>query len=153
MSPRLLLWAEPSQLNVHDVHPTPPHPYSVHHVRTKAKMPEQEKVLRTVILKKIEDWDNWYMMIRTAAKVTKVWQYINPETPKNEIPTLDKLQEPLFSNVQQGARTMMDLAEVTKRKQFKYLQIKYKDQMDIYAKHELSLDSFNTEIQKSIGKG
>ena len=38
-----------------------------------AKMLEQEKVLRTVILKKIEDWDNWFMVIHTAAKVAKVW--------------------------------------------------------------------------------
>ena len=80
-------------------------------------------------------------MIRTAAKVAKVWQYINPKTPENELPTLDKPQEPLFSKVQQRVRMMMDLPEVTKREQFKYLQNKYKDQMEIYAKRELSLDS------------
>ena len=38
-----------------------------------AKMLEQEKVPRTVILKKIEDWDNWDMVIHTATKVVKVW--------------------------------------------------------------------------------
>ena len=118
-----------------------------------AKMLEQEKVPRTVILKKIEDWDNWYMVIRTAAKVAKVWQYINPETPEHELPTLDEPEEPLFSDVQEGATTMKDLTDIPTREHFKYLHNKYKDQMEIYTKRELSLDSFNTEIQRSIGKG
>ena len=116
-------------------------------------MLEQEKVPRTVILKKIEDWDNWYMVIRTATKVAKVWQYINPETPEHELPTLDEPEEPLFSDVQEGATTMKDLTDIPTREHFKYLHNKYKDQMEIYTKCELSLDSFNTEIQRSIGKG
>ena len=118
-----------------------------------AKMLEQEKVPRTVILKKIEDWDNWYMVICTAAKVAKVGQYINPETPEHELPTLDEPEESLFSDVQEGATTMKDLTDIPTREHFKYLHNKYKDQMEIYTKCELSLDSFNTEIQRSIGKG
>ena len=41
---------------------------------------------------------------------------------------------------------MKDLTNIPTREHLKYLHNKYKDQMEIYTKHELSLDSFNTEI-------
>ena len=40
--------------------------------QTTAKMPDQEKIVRVVILEKTEDWDSWYMIVRTAADVAKV---------------------------------------------------------------------------------
>ena len=111
-----------------------------------AKMLEQEKALRTVILNKIEDWDNWYMIIHTATKVAKVWQYINSETSEHELPILNKPEKSLFSDVQEGAIMMKNLTNIPTRKHFKYFHNKYKDQMEIYTKCELSLNLFNIKI-------
>ena len=86
------------------------------------------------------------MVICTATKVAKEWQYINPKIPEHELPTLDEPEEPLFSDVQKEATTMKDLTDIPTREHFKYFHNKYKDQMEIYTKCELSLDSFNTEI-------
>ena len=85
------------------------------------------------------------MVIHTATKVAKVWQYINPETSEHKLPTLDEPEEPFFSDIQEGAMTMKDLTDIPTREHFKYLHNKYKDQMEIYTKRELFLDSFNTE--------
>lgn len=57
----------------------------------------------SVILNSRDDWRAWYDNIRSLAKARDVWEYINPDTRKEELPELlkepeipdiDKLPEP-----------------------------------------------------------
>jgi hypothetical protein len=47
----------------------------------------------SIILKSRDDWRAWYDNIQSLAKARDVWEYINPDTKKEELPQLPKEPE------------------------------------------------------------
>jgi len=50
-------------------------------------------------LKGQDDWDEWIEVVKTAAISGDVWDYINPDTPKGNVPTLTEPYEPIYEDV------------------------------------------------------
>lgn len=61
-------------------------------------------------LNSTEDWAFWYNEIKRKAKQLKVWEYIDPEIPQEQLPTLPVPSDPpLLSEVYKNAKTYIDL--------------------------------------------
>ena len=53
----------------------------------------------TIVLNTLYNWEIWIDMIQNRAKIANVWQYINPSTPKENLPTLTRPALPLPHDV------------------------------------------------------
>lgn len=61
-------------------------------------------------LNSTDDWAFWYNEVKRKAKQLRVWEYIDPETPREQLPSLPEPSDPpLLSEVYKGAKTYMDL--------------------------------------------
>ena len=114
-------------------------------------MSDQEKIPGNVILKKAEDWDNWFTVVRTAAKVAKAWQYLDPDTAKDELLILKLPTKPRFTDVKPCVTSLTNM-DAGERDQFRYLENEYKDAKEVFEKRESALDTFRSEIQKPVHK-
>jgi hypothetical protein len=53
-----------------------------------------------VFLNSPKDWDEWIMLLEFAALKNDVWKYVNPATPKSDLPRLTEPIRPTPSFVQ-----------------------------------------------------
>lgn len=56
-----------------------------------------------VILHGSKDWDEWIAMIKIVALAAKIWIYINPDAPKDQLPTLEEPPKPSHDTVRNAA--------------------------------------------------
>ena len=66
----------------------------------------------TCVLNGPGDWNEWMDSIETAAKIAKIWQYVNPETTREAQPALAEPAYPVPSDVKAGAQRLQDLSPV-----------------------------------------
>jgi hypothetical protein len=101
----------------------------------------------TVILEKPSDWSNWLMLRRDKAESTDIWDYCNPDQPKEELgaePT-----RPRITDYKSDATKLSDLSEA--------LQKDYRDALETFTfdyprweKKDRALRALATEILATV---
>ena len=104
----------------------------------------------TVILDKVDDWFNWIFLRKDFAKDHKIWQYVNPDTPKESLPDLEASNpKPLLTDYKARATKLSDLSPED-RESYRWEVDQWRlDQVTIQ-RLEKALVDLNTEITRSI---
>ena len=102
------------------------------------------------ILDKVDDWFNWIFLRKDFAKDHKIWQYVNPDTPKESLPDLEASNpKPLLTDYKARATKLSDLSPED-RESYRWEVDQWRlDQVTIQ-RLEKALVDLNTEITRSI---
>jgi len=103
-----------------------------------------------VILDKPEDWFNWIFLRRDFAQDHKIWQYVNPDTPKQSLPDLEASKpKPLFTDYLPGATRLSQLSP-NDRESYRWEVDEWRLDQVTLQKQEKVLVQLNTEITRSV---
>jgi len=99
----------------------------------------------SVILASPNDWDEWLEVIKSKANTNRIWKYVDPSTPKD---TLLKLEEPVRASPKDvnGQKTKLLELDKDKKEKLCMLQFDYKDNLKLYRKQLLALNTLRTQI-------
>ena len=105
-------------------------------------------VKTSIILKGQDDWDEWIEVIKTTAIAGKVWEYINPDTPQDELYKLIEPAEPTYSDLAEPTESRPKILYSTltkdKKEEFRHLQQRFKRDWDIYMKKDTAMAAVRT---------
>ena len=62
------------------------------------------------------DWDKWLEVVKTKAVGGKIWEFVNPGTNKDELPTLEKPVIPSAKDINPGKTVLLQLTNNEKDK-------------------------------------
>jgi hypothetical protein len=105
----------------------------------------------TVVLSKSEDWDNWLFIRKDTCVKYDVWKYVNPDTPDNKLPVLEKPTKPLFSEAKDAATKYTDL-DSSQQGYYKILLDEYQTEYLRYEKQSQAISTLLTDIGRTISK-
>ena len=107
-----------------------------------------------IILNSQDDQDEWIEVIKTASITRKVQEYINPDTIQDDLPILDELLEPTYSQVVDSSQQDIKYSELNKdeKEEFKRLQQQFKQEQEIYMKKDAAIATIRTRIQESVSR-
>ena len=77
-------------------------------------MSNQTPQKTAIILAAPSDWDEWIEVIKTKAKAGDVWQYADPSTNEDVLPTLKEPYMPVPKDVNGEKTTIAQLTEEEK---------------------------------------
>ncbi|EDU44960.1 hypothetical protein PtrM4_059550 [Pyrenophora tritici-repentis] len=104
----------------------------------------------TVILNTPDDWFNWIFLCRDFAKDHKIWQYVNPDTPKESLPDLEAANpKPQLTDYKARASKLSDLS-TEDRDSYRWEVEQWRLDEITLQKQERALVQLNTEITRSI---
>ncbi len=70
----------------------------------------QQNVHRSpVLLTGSSTWDVWYALIKNTATVQGIWQYVNPDTPTDQLPALPEPVAPVLPERVDDEQNPIDL--------------------------------------------
>ena len=125
-----------------------------------------------LILNGPKDWDAWLLLIKGVARCGHIWQFVNPDTPEEDLPVLSKPVKPTANsirilnltpkptatpaetpatshNVSPRRISKSDLSSVEKEELEDQLET-YDDLKKEYEKQVEAMDNLVTRIQGSI---
>ena len=105
----------------------------------------------TCVLNGPGDWNEWMDSIETAAKIAKIWQYVNPETTREAQPALAEPAYPVPSDVKAGAQRLQDLSPV-EREELQARRHLWNQQHAKWERQEEALAQMESRIRESIAK-
>jgi len=88
----------------------------------------------SVILTSPNNWDEWIEVIKSKANNNRLWEYVDPSTPKTELPVL---KEPIRASLKEAnkrGKTKLLEPYKDKRKMLYILWLNYKDNLQLYRK-------------------
>ena len=102
-----------------------------------------------IILTGPTDWDEWIKIIKTKAKAAKIWEFMNPDTAKTDLPTLEEPAFPKPTDVN-AAKTTFATLSADEKEELQALRHEYKRQSKQYELQEAALGNLRIYIQESI---
>jgi len=100
----------------------------------------------TLILASPTDWDEWLKVIKSRANTNRIWKYVDPSTPADDLPKLKKPVRASPKDVNSRGKTkLLELSEDEKEELY-MLQLNYKDNLKLYRKQLLAFDTLRTQI-------
>jgi hypothetical protein len=84
-----------------------------------------------VILNGLMDWDEWHEVVKTKSVGGKIWESVNPNTNKIELPILKKSMIPSAKDVN-PLKTIVSQLTGDETDELKLLQYDYKYQLTLY---------------------
>ena len=103
----------------------------------------------TIILDKPTDWLNWLFIRKDSCRRHELWQYVNPETPEDQIPSLKEPREPLVTEYSETATSLASLS-AEDRNSFRWDYERYERKLLEFQRKVQALADFNLEISKTI---
>ena len=105
----------------------------------------------TVILASPNDWDEWIGIIKRKASANQIWKYVDPSTPADELP---KLEEPTRASPQDvnSEKTKLSELDEDEKEELRMLRLDHRDNLKLYRKQLLALDTLCSQIQSSISR-
>ena len=61
----------------------------------------------SVILASPNDWDEWIEVIKSKANNNRLWQYVDPSTPADDLPTLEEPVQASAKDVNIRGKTLL----------------------------------------------
>jgi len=111
----------------------------------------QTPVWTTIILTSPNDWDEWIKVIKTKAEAGKIWEYVNPSKPKEDIKALSRPEIPLAKDVNPEKTTMAQLTP-DEQDELKLLRFDFKHHLQLYERQDTALSSLKGYIQETISR-
>jgi hypothetical protein len=71
----------------------------------------------TFILSTLDDWEMWLSMIKARFIMLDIWEYINPDTPDDQLPTLE---EPVCPTAKDSEGRMVPASQLTPDERYIY---------------------------------
>lgn len=105
----------------------------------------------TVILDTPNDWLSWLFIRKDSCRRHELWQYVNPDTPKGELPELTAPIEPQYKDYNVNATRLADLS-TDDRSSYRWDYERYERLQNTHNKKVQALADFNLEISKTIAK-
>ena len=101
-----------------------------------------------LILDKPSNWIQWFFIIQNTAKTNKVWEYVNPATKKDNLPTLEPPKRPTPKDI---LSTATSIAQLDQHQLIAYNQLyaEYKDDLRIYQKQEQAINDISNYIVRT----
>jgi hypothetical protein len=104
-----------------------------------------------VILNGPMDWDEWLEVVKTKSVGGKIWDFVNPNTNKDELPILEKPMIPSAKDVNPLKTVLSQLTDDEKDK-LKLLRYDFKHQPTLYERQDAALASLRLFIQETISR-
>src|SRR5579862_240664 len=105
----------------------------------------------TVVLNTPADWYNWLFLRKDTCRHHKLWQYVDPDTPKEDLPELIPPVEPNYTSYNADATSLADL-NAADRSSYKWDYERYERLHAEYLKKEKALANLNLEIGRTLAK-
>jgi hypothetical protein len=105
----------------------------------------------TVILDTPNDWPSWLFIRKDSCRRHELWQYVDPDTPRDQLPQLIPPTEPLYSDYQADATRLLDLSN-DDRSSYRWDYERYERLHATYSKKVQALADFTLEISKTVAK-
>lgn len=103
----------------------------------------------SVVLKTPDDWDQWIQKVKTKAIGADIWEYINPDTEKGNLPELSQPPLPMPKDVNPNKKHIYQLDEDEKDDLKHHRQI-HKINLARYLRQETAYKGFLAYIQENI---
>ena len=103
----------------------------------------------TIILDKPEDWFTWLFIRKDVANDHGIWQYIDPDVTKENLPTLTENPEPQLADYKVGATRLYDLS-AEDRESYRWEFNLWERKNAKYCTQKKALSKLNTDIGKTI---
>jgi hypothetical protein len=104
-----------------------------------------------VILTTPSDWRQWIQMIKSAAIQADIWEYVNPDTEKNDLPICEEPEEPTYRTVNPAAAAYKDLEDI-EREELRDLRGTYKRKYKEYREQKTALGALIKSIQGTVDR-
>ena len=105
----------------------------------------------TIVLASPSDWDEWLAVVKSKALTAEIWQFINPATDKEQLPTLKEPAMPTSTTVNPAKSPYAEL-DATETMQFKALLAEYKRRVSKHDQQATALRGMCTFIQGTISR-
>lgn len=105
----------------------------------------------TIILNGQSDWDEWLEVTKTAAQPHDIWKYIDPTTPKDELPKLTEPDEPKAQDIDSTKNQLSDL-DPADHDIYRIHYQRYLHDLDDYRRQRKALQAFKARIQESVSR-
>jgi phospholipase C len=94
----------------------------------------------TVILNGPIDWDEWLEVVKTKSVGGRIWDFVNPNTNKSQLPTPEK---PMTLPAKDAHPLKTALPQLTdgEKDELKLLRYDYKHQLTLYERQDAVLAS------------
>src|ERR1700722_9079753 len=97
----------------------------------------------TIILSTSSDWREWIEVTKTAAEGLGVWEYMDPDTHKDRILTLNTPTEPKPVDINPDKTAIAELDE-TEEKRFRMLKKDYREDLREYKEKHKAIGLMRT---------
>src|SRR5947209_4048654 len=104
-----------------------------------------------IILNGPNDWDEWLEVIKTKAVGGRIWEFVDPRTNKDELPTLRRPTIPSAKDVNPEKSTLSQLTD-DEKDELKLQRYDYKHQLALYERQDAALASLRSFIQEMISR-
>ena len=104
-----------------------------------------------IILNGPNDWDEWLEVIKTKAVGGRIWEFVDPRTNKDELPTLRRPTIPSAKDVNSEKSTLSQLTD-DEKDELKLQRYDYKHQLALYERQDAALASLRSFIQETISR-
>jgi hypothetical protein len=105
----------------------------------------------TIILSTSSDWREWIEVTKTAAEGLGVWEYMDPDTHKDRILTLNIPTEPKPVDINPHKTTLAELDE-TEEKRFRMLKKDYREDLREYKEKHKAIGLMRTRTQETVSR-
>ena len=105
----------------------------------------------TIILDTPNDWLSWLFIRKDSCRRHELWQYVDPDTLREQLPKLTAPLEPQYMDYKANATRLADLSP-DDHSSFRWDYERYERLQTIYDKRVQALADFNLEISKTIAK-
>ncbi|KAF1936461.1 hypothetical protein EJ02DRAFT_86655 [Clathrospora elynae] len=105
--------------------------------------------LATFVLDTPDDWFIWLFFRRDVANHHDLWQYINPDVAKENLPELTEAAEPQLIDYQAGAVRLSDLT-ADDRECYRWECDRWERRHSEYRTQIKAMADVNTDISKTI---
>jgi hypothetical protein len=104
-----------------------------------------------VILNGPMDWDEWLEVVKKKSVGGKIWDFVNPNTNKDELPILEKPMIPSAKDVN-PLKTVLSQLTDDEKDELKLLRYDFKHQLTLYERQDAALASLRLFIQETISR-
>jgi hypothetical protein len=105
----------------------------------------------TVILDTPNDWLSWLFIRKDSCRRHELWQYVNPDTLKEDLPQLIAPVEPQYTDYKANATRFADLSG-DDRDSYRWEYKRYERLQTLHDEKVQALADFNFEISKTIAR-
>ena len=102
-----------------------------------------------MILTSQNNWDEWIKVIKTKAMADSIQAYINPDTPKSTLPSLEEPKAPKPRDIDPQKTTFSSLDE-GKKEELRELRQDYKRKLNKHDRQQRVIGALHIHIQDTV---